>query len=163
MSFAATKGFMGKCIAVILMLALLLPTVASAADLAGVSLDELYELRKAVSAEILSRSKWDSVTVPPGFYVVGEDIPAGHWTIKYTPKSYAIVMYFSKTDETGKNPDVLYGSYYQANIGAPGNDLETLYDMKEVDLELKEGFYLSIQFASVVFEPYTGRKSPFFD
>lgn len=154
---------MKKLLALILILAMV-PVIACAdSKLSKYSLEELYSFREMLCEEILSRSEWKSVTVPPGFYVVGEDIPAGHWTIKYgEEKSWAIVQYFSKTDDTGKSPDILYGSFYQANIGAPGNELETLYDMKEVDLDLKKGYYVTIQFGSVVFEPFTGRASPFF-
>ena len=153
---------MRKLIAFLLVMIFIIPSTVCAENLSQMSLDELYALRQKISSEILSRSKWESVTVPPGFYVVGEDIPAGHWTIKYTPNSYSVVLYFSKTDETGKNPNYFDGSVYQANIGSPGNDLETLYNLTEIDLDLQEGFYLSIDLGSVVFEPFTGRPSPFF-
>ncbi len=130
-------------------------------DITGLSLTELDTLRKNISKEILSRSQWGEVTVKAGFYVVGEDIPAGHWTIT-CPKEYSIVEYFSKTDETGRNADIFDGAYYSANMGAPGNQLESLYSLQEIDLELKEGYYVSIMLSPVVFKPFTGRQSPFF-
>ena len=154
---------MKKLLAIILAVTMLLPTVALSdlPDLSSLSLEELHELRKTVCAEILSRSQWESVTVPPGFYVIGEDIPAGHWTIKYKDP-YAAVLYFTKADATGKNPDYFNGgAVYQANIGAPGNDLESLYNLKETDIDLIAGCYLTIEFGSVIFEPFTGRTSPF--
>ena len=148
-------------LAIIIIVIVMLPVISFAEfDLSSMSLEELQTLRENVCSEILSRSKWDSVTVPAGFYVVGEDIPAGHWTIKYKDP-WALVTYFSKTDETGKNPDIFSG-YYAATIGAPGNELESIYNLKEIDLDLQSGFYLTIDYGSVVFEPFTGRISPFF-
>lgn len=153
---------MKKAIILILILCLL-PIISLAdVDLSSMSIEELQSLRKNICSEILSRSNWDSVVVPTGFYVIGEDIPAGHWTIRYKDP-WSIVTYFSKTNETGKNPDYLSGVSYSANIGAPGNELETLYNLKEIDLELKSGFYLTVEMGSVVFEPFVGRTSPFFN
>ena len=153
---------MKKMLAIILILCLL-PIISLAdVDLSSMSIDELQSLRKNICSEILSRSKWNSVTVPSGFYVVGEDIPAGHWTIRYSDP-WSIVTYFSKTDETGKSPDYWGGVCYSANIGAPGNELESLYNLKEIDLDLKPGYYLTVEMGSVIFEPFTGRTSPFYN
>ena len=160
---------MKKLITMLLILALLLPAVALAEltrpsdnipDLSGMTLAELEDLRKAVCSEILSRSKWESVTVPAGFYVIGEDIPAGHWTIRYNDP-YAVVIYFTKANETGRVPDYFNGSAFQVNIGAPGNELDGLYNIRETDIDLKPGCFLTVEFGSVIFEPFTGRKSPF--
>ena len=154
---------MKKLFAVVLILTML-SSVALAAlpDLSGLSLDELHQLRKNVSKEILSRSQWTEVEVPTGFYVVGEDIPAGHWMISPMEQDYALLEYFEKTDETGKNADI-FGPYYGVSLGSPGNMLESMYNIQETDIELQAGYYIHIQFGSVIFKPFTGRKSPFFN
>ena len=153
---------MKKLITIILILTMLLPVVALAdlPDISGLSLEELHQLRENICKEILSKSQWTEVEVPVGFYVVGEDIPAGHWTIR--PVDMAMFEYFSKTDDTGKKAD-LYGTYYYETLGVPGNRMETLYKTQEIDIELKEGYFINISHGSVIFEPFTGRKSPFFN
>ena len=65
------------------------------------SLEELEYMRKFVCAEILARSSWNEVTVPPGHYVIGEDIPEGHWTLKYSPGEYCLIEYFQNANSTG--------------------------------------------------------------
>ena len=50
----------------------------NAVDLATLTTEELVELRNAVNAELASRDfKEKEVTVPPGRYTVGVDIPVG--------------------------------------------------------------------------------------
>jgi len=131
---------MRKIIAVLIMFALIASS-ACAMDLSGLSLDELHEIRKQVSAEILSRSEWGEVTVPVGFYVVGEDIPAGHWTIKYAPGEYGVIEYFLNTDDTGKGPADLVFDYYYCGVCDPTNSMASIGDfVSEFDLELKDGY-----------------------
>jgi len=154
---------MKKLITVILILAMLLPAAALAVtDLSGMSMEELLELQDSVRAEILSRSQWESVTVPVGYYVVGVDIPEGHWTIK-CPENYALIEYYSDTDESGKNADPFGRMYFGICLGAPGNQLESIYNQPETDIELKAGYYVHISEYPLVFEPFTGRQSPFFN
>ena len=153
---------MKKLIVIILALILVMPiTVRADYPLSDMSVGDLEQLLKSVQKEILSKSEWTEVELPVGFYVVGEDIPEGHWTI--TTNDYALIEYFSKTDATGKTADALNGVYYSVALGAPGNDMETIYNTNEIDIELKNGFYFTVSFRSVIFKPYTGRKSPFFN
>ena len=140
---------------------LFIPLIAFAdIDLSTYTLDQLESLRKLVSAEILSRSEWSEVVVHPGFYIVGEDIPAGHWTIKYYNDDTSLIYYFEKPDETGRQPDYYY-SYYSADIANQDNNPVLYYS--EIDLELKEGYYLTVDIGSVIFSPFNGRQSPFFN
>ena len=153
---------MKRFISIIIILGMLLSSSAWAVDLGGMSLDELYKLQDEIKSEILSRSQWESVTVKPGFYVVGQDIPEGHWTIRYSKNKYAVVTYFTTTDETGRTPSFIGGAVYSANIGDPKGKMADVYSNTEIDLELKANYYLMIEVGPVVFEPYTGRESPFF-
>ena len=142
---------------------LIFPVVAFAEyDFSSFGVDELYAILNSVRSEILSKSQWEEVTVPVGFYVVGEDIPEGHWTIKYFPGEYSLIEYFHNTDSSGKRPaDTIYDYYYDG-IGDPSSELASVYDLTEIDLVLQKGFHLVVNYGSVIFTPFTGRPSPFF-
>ena len=57
----------------LLFVLVLLPVVSFAdlPDLSSYTLSELHDIYASLRSEILSRSQWESVTVPVGFYVVG--------------------------------------------------------------------------------------------
>ncbi|MBR2853929.1 MAG: hypothetical protein IKE81_06390 [Clostridia bacterium] len=151
------KLFLSICIL------LLCPAFALAElDFSSYCVDDLYSILNSVRAEILSKSQWEEVTVPVGFYVVGEDIPEGHWTIKYSPGEYSLIEYFHNTDSSGKRPaDTIYDYYYDG-IGDPSTELSSVYDLTEIDLVLQKGFHLVVNYGPVIFTPFTGRPSPFF-
>lgn len=123
--------------------------------------EELHDVISAASSVLLSKSEWESVTVPVGFYVVGEDIPAGHWSISFAPGEYALIEYFHKTDATGKKPADLFNDYYSEGISDPSSSFGSIYSFREIDLDLQEGWHVVITYGSLVFKPYTGRFSPF--
>ena len=78
-----------KFLSVILVLCLL-PVIALAeVDLSTMSVDELIALNKAVVMELMSRKDFKEVTVPAGEYKVGEDIPAGIYTVKVKANQFA--------------------------------------------------------------------------
>lgn len=157
---------MRKLITVILILALILPAAALAEaqnPFKDYTMEQLYMLLSIVQSEILSRSEWKEVTVPPGNYVIGEDIPAGHWTIKYAPGEISIIEYFQNANHTGIEPA---DSLYDLNtwgIVDPTHELSSLYDRTEIDLQLTEGYHLNVTIGPAIFVPFTGRTSPFFN
>ena len=67
----------------LLFVLVLLPVVSFAdlPDLSGLSYDELVQLRDKINLAIWNSEEWQEVTVPIGVWVVGEDIPVGHWSI----------------------------------------------------------------------------------
>lgn len=69
-----------------LLLALLLSTFAFAAaetiDLSGMTYEELVALKDQINLAIWNSQEWQEVTVPQGVWKVGEDIPAGTWTVR---------------------------------------------------------------------------------
>lgn len=75
---------MKKIVAFVLALLLLIPSAFAEVDLSSYSYEQLLELYRSVQQEIISRPEWKEVTVPKGVYVIGEDIPAGSYTIKST-------------------------------------------------------------------------------
>lgn len=72
---------MKKLLAIILVLCSIVAFASAETDLASMPFDELYALRHKVDAEIMSRPEWKEVTVPAGQWTVGEDIPAGTYSI----------------------------------------------------------------------------------
>ncbi len=72
------KKFLGFFLAVLL----LLPVFASAeVDVKALSTEELLALRVSIVDELMARGEMKSANVPAGEYVVGEDIPAGSYSI----------------------------------------------------------------------------------
>ncbi len=54
----------------------------AAVDLSAYTQEELLALRDSINKELLKRGIEKEVIVPIGIYIVGEDIPAGVYTIK---------------------------------------------------------------------------------
>lgn len=64
--------------------------VADGIDLSSMSFDELVSFRNAITAELMARPEWKRVQVPVGRWIIGEDIPAGYYSIS-APSDLAIV------------------------------------------------------------------------
>lgn len=126
---------MKKLLALILILVCVTSfAAAESIDLSGLSFDQLMELRNKLNAEIISRAEWKEVTVPAGTWIVGEDIPAGTYSI--TPKNGG--AYLRIRDTSG---DLLvYGGIRDAN--------ETIGKFK-----LGDGYTVEIEDGTLVFAP----------
>ena len=152
---------MKKMICAILTLAIFLAVTAAAfadgVDLSSLTWEELLELKAAITLEQWSRDEWEEVEVPQGVWVVGEDLPAGKWTItcktgystrvkwgKYLDKSQNDVDYFKDFGdaETVYNPD--WDSYRHG-------------DVTQYTFEPPEGYYIVIDFGPATFTPFTGK------
>jgi hypothetical protein len=71
-----------KKLLVMLIVALLCASVpALAVDLTSLTDDELIRLRADLADELLSRGLMASANVPTGEYIIGEDIPAGTYSV----------------------------------------------------------------------------------
>ena len=132
---------MKKLICYLILIAILLSVVlafsSAETDLSGMSFDELIALQKQVNDALWKSNGWKEVTVPVGVYKVGEEIPAGKWTIKRSVDKYT---YF-RIGQKFTNGEV--SSY------AFTTNLET-----EANLTLVEGTYIEISYYPVVFSPY---------
>lgn len=121
-----------------LLFALMLSTVtfahAETFDLSGMSYDELIALHKQVSIAIMQSDEWKEVTVPVGEYVVGEDIPAGAYTL--TAHNLTDIEVYSN----GK----CVHNHCLASSEQVGK------------LSLQDGQVVKIKYGSVVFSPYIG-------
>lgn len=100
--------------------------------------------------------KHDDVQVPAGTYKIGDQIPAGHWTITCAPRNYCYVTVGSELKDNKK--EIAYGSkgyYHIAMAGTESNISDRGYP-SFVDLELTEGMYICIERSFVTFTPYDG-------
>ena len=137
---------------------LLTSTVAFAdVDLNGLSYDELVELVNKAQLEMMKSDKWQEVIVPEGIYKIGEDIPAGKWTVSAPQKVYvvSIVIGSSMYDEFTVNFDKY------VSLHGPGSALYNEGETSFVTLDLKEGMYIQIQSGSAIFSPYSGNSFSF--
>ena len=127
---------MKKLIALILVALSLIPMVAFAdVDFSGMSFDELISLNEKLIQEIISRPEFKEVTVPTGSYKVGEDIPAGNYSLSFSSGTF--------------------GSMIQIN------DYQDVYSVSSSDpvvgkVTLKDGDSIKISMGSIVFKPYVG-------
>ena len=73
---------MKKFLSFLLAVLLLVPICACAeVDVKALSTDELIKLRASIVDELMARGEMKSANVPAGEYTVGEDIPAGSYSI----------------------------------------------------------------------------------
>lgn len=103
---------MKKILALVVLLAILATTAASAAeiDLAGMTFDELRALQTQLNQEIHNRPEWKEVTVPAGDWVVGEDIPAGAYSVCITDPDtlVGVIVWGSAKDDYESDGGLLY-------------------------------------------------------
>lgn len=97
---------MKKILAMILVLALLIPaaSVADGIDLSVLSYDQLIELNHQLVREIMARPEWKEVRIPAGQWKVGEDIPAGVYSFKSVgPRSVNIYVWKTEVKNYANN------------------------------------------------------------
>ena len=105
---------MKKLFAMILILVCMTAFAAAETDLSSMSYDELVELQKDLVFEIMSRPEWKQVTVPAGMWRVGDDIPAGTYSI--TPvKQQVGVQVWRKQKDDYSNDGLYYNKVLQAD------------------------------------------------
>lgn len=148
---------MKKLITMLLILALALPVLALAdlPDLSGLTYDELVQLRDKINFAMWNSQEWQEVTVPAGTWKVGENIPAGHWSIKMSAHGITNVYYCEEVDELGQ--PVCWGAKYVHKEVAS----EDFHGFKQsynnvIDFDVQEGWYLYFD-TEVIFFPYTGK------
>lgn len=118
---------------------------SASADFAGMSLDELIDLRDQIQRAMWETDEWQSVQVPEGVYEIGVDIPVGHWNIAVAGST--CVKWGAELDEYGV--DIVYRSEIDC--------VDKWEDPKSVNWNLAEGTYLYISGKPVVFTPYAGK------
>lgn len=128
---------------------------ADPVDLSGMSFDDLVALRDQLNLAIWNSQEWQEVTVPAGVWIIGQDIPAGHWTVQPLPGDYVNVTYFDRLDEYGKSVGIGWRGW-GGTLTARGEGDITFGEPTQVDLEMEEGMFFKCSH-SVIFTPYAGK------
>lgn len=128
-------------------------------DLTGMSYEELVALKDKINFAMWNSEEWQEVTVPQGVWVVGEDIPVGHWTISAADGAYAMVCACNKLDETQKSADYNVGCVIEHLMSKSNTSFNENSDVEFVDFELTDWKYIVVDYGSVVFTPYEGKQS----
>lgn len=116
-------------------------------DLSDFSYEELLQLRADVDAALWASDSWQDVTVPTGVYIVGEDIPAGKWSIEIgEPESEYYTVCSVATYGT---PDDYYNSHgcVSSAVLQPGIPFT---------LNIIDGQLVEINGNRILFHPFTG-------
>ena len=131
-------------------------------DLSGLSYDELVALKDRINLAIWECEEWQEVTVPQGVWVVGEDIPAGKWTIKCVDGAFRTEIcwgdYLSDDGVSVSNKN--RGEKY-VYISNPDHKWYEVGDMTEYTVSLQAGDYVEVAHDedAAVFMPYAGKPS----
>jgi len=131
-------------------------------DLSGLSYEELVALKDCINLAIWESEEWQEVTVPQGVWVVGEDIPAGKWTIKCVDGAFRTeICWGDYLSEDGTSvSDETRGEVY-VYISNPEHRLYEAGDMTEYTVTLQVGDYVEVASNedAAVFMPYAGKPS----
>ena len=132
--------------------------LAGSVDLTGLSFDELVSLREQIDLAIWNSQEWQEVEVPAGVWIVGVDIPSGHWTITIVDNAIGNITYADVLDEYGKRPGKDWQGYSEILNSSRKSDGSYYYpaEPKSFDLDMKSGMYF-INNAPVIFTPYAGK------
>lgn len=138
-----------------LALVLLLVPLASMAeiDLSGLSFDELIALREKITEVLWESDEWKETVVPEGTYLIGRDIPAGHWTIKPHPDNSNVagkgiyIKIGKYLKENGIDVDTTKAGNFSTNIGR---------DIESYSLELQNDYYIQISNGKALFTRFIG-------
>lgn len=132
--------------------------IAATVDLSGMSYDELLALKDQINLAMWASEDWQEVTAPQGTYKVGEDIPAGHWTIRPGEGLYTYVKWGDALDESGKDLG-FDGKLFVSEIitSEKNSHFEKGKDKTECDFDVKDGQYIIVESGDAVFTPYTGK------
>ena len=127
-------------------------------DISSLSYDELVQLKDQLNLAIWNSQEWQEVTVPPGTWKIGEDIPAGHWTIKPgISHGYFYVWYFEQPNEFNQPFARLTKHTNQAIATEDWHAFDEEY-IHEVDFDMIDGWYFYNE-KTVIFTPYSGKPS----
>lgn len=143
-----------------LIIALVLVPLVALADLPDISeldYDELIQLQEMINDRLLQIMKYENITLPVGYYIVGEDIPAGDWIIQYSPGEVGLIEYFLVADASGHSPADVVNDYFYDGVGDPDHELAFVYKKTQFKMTLKEGYHFNVNYGSVILVPVAGK------
>ena len=151
---------MMKLLLVVLLVALTVLPVSALADpidISGLSFDELVELQERINLALWDADEWQEVTVPPGIYEIGKDIPAGVWNIKAAEGLRSFLSWGKGIDPSLSRIADYVADDRVTSISSENFDPNT--SLVSVDWNLTSGDFLEIINCAAVFSPSTGEKS----
>ncbi len=150
---------MKKIIALVLVLLSLASVSFAELDLSGMTYDELVALKDQINLAIWNSNEWQEVEVPQGVYVIGEDIPAGKWTIKAADQVDASVYWGDAINDAGTAITFDGDLYEYESLYSVNHRYYEKGDTVEVTWDLKEGQYFIVEDGIALFTPYSGKPS----
>ena len=150
---------MKKLITLLLIAALLLPAAALAdlPDISNLSFEELVQLKDQINLAIWNSQEWQEVTIPPGVYEIGVDIPAGHWSVR--PVSGCgpdYIIYASGVKNQGHDVDLFAGEHIMECICDPSATYYSGEYKTSTDIIMEAGHFVRLDCA-MIFSPYSGK------
>ena len=143
-------------LALILTGCMVLTACAESVDLSALTWDELLELKARITMEQLTRDEWQEVEVPQGVYVVGEDIPAGKWTVCCKTGNRLRLAWSASLDASGQDID-FYSVHDIAHLTNPEYKYYEAGDDVSYTFDAIDGYYIVIEDAPATFTPFTGK------
>lgn len=130
-------------------------------DLTGMSYDELVELKDKINLAIWNSQEWQEVTVPQGTWKVGEDIPAGHWTVVCADGWLRTEISWGESlSESGESISWLGRNSCYNYVYNPKHEYFKIADgVTEYSFEVRDGEYIVIDSGDCVFMPFAGKPS----
>lgn len=144
------------CAFSLIMLLALSPVCFADVDLNGMTYDELVALKDKINRAIWDSEEWQEVEVPQGVWAVGDDIPAGKWTIKALPGGDTYIKIGVEVKDGGTDVN----SKTSQRIKDEGHSYyDSKSDITSWTFEFTEGQYVKIDNGPAVFTPYSGKPS----
>lgn len=119
-------------------------------------------LIQQIDQMIMNHEDWQAVEVPQGVWCVGEDIPAGKWTVKCAePWRYTDISWGTDLREDGESISWTSSRYSAINYIYNANHARYKKDdgITEYTFEAKTGEYIVVDGGSAIFSPYIGKPS----
>lgn len=121
----------------------------------SMSFEALLQLQTRVNAQLAEKATWKDVEVPQGVWVVGEDIPAGKWTVTCAvPDSFTTVSWGNALKDNGEDIDYRRSDRYSTSnmVGK-----SAFADTETYSFEVREGDYIVIEHKPAIFNQYAGK------
>lgn len=126
-------------------------------DISGLSFDQLVALRNRINLAIWNSREWQEVTVPQGVWIVGEDIPAGSWSVRCAADFTAVVTIGDELYENGQDVKPTLYSFYKRIESPNYRHYEPGVSLESFSFTVKNGDFISISGCDVIFSPASGK------
>ena len=100
--------------------------------------------------------EWQEVEVPQGVYKIGEDIPAGKWTIRPVNGGHTYVYWGDMLKPSGLSLSGSGKIYEYANLYSKTHEWYRTDDQTEITFDMQDGQYFIVDMGVAVFTPYAG-------